>query len=105
MAKNSEHKKSIGNHLLVVKMIFKMQRQTNTNDMDVIQYSGSVDDIRCSLSNMNPVTGFEIRDDLDFLSRSLAYEVKNKNRVSVIKMLQAKINKVRKLKPGSQKNG
>lgn len=60
----------------------------------------SVEDIAGSLKLMNPETGFEIRDMLDYLNRSLAYETKNQNRVSVIKLLQAKINKVKKLKPG-----
>jgi len=67
----------------------------------VIQFSGSVEDIRCTLKFMNPKTGFKIREDLDYLNRSLDYEVKNMNRVSVIRLLQAKINKVKKLKPGS----
>jgi hypothetical protein len=60
----------------------------------------SVEGIAGSLKLMNPETGFEIRDMLDYLNRSLAYETKNQNRVSVIKLLQAKINKVKKLKPG-----
>jgi hypothetical protein len=68
--------------------------------MDLIQNVGSVDDIRCRLRLMNPVTGFQIREDLQYLIRSLDHEVKNKNRVSVIKLLQAKINKVKKLRPG-----
>lgn len=66
----------------------------------VIQYSGSVDDIRCSLHLMNPKTGFEIRDSLDYLNRSMDYEVKNHNRSTVLKMLRAKVNKLKKLKPG-----
>jgi hypothetical protein len=67
---------------------------------DVINNT-SVDDIRSSLALMNPKTRFEIRDDLDYLNRGLDYEVKNRNRSSVIMMLRAKINKIKKLKPGA----
>jgi uncharacterized FlaG/YvyC family protein len=59
----------------------------------------SVDDIRSSLRLMNPETSDEIRKYLDYFNRSLDFEVKNKNRGSVIRMLQAKINKVKKQKP------
>ena len=69
--------------------------------MEKVINNTSIDDIRSSLQLMNPRTGFEIREDLDYLNRSLDYEVKNMNRVSVIRLLQAKINKVKKLKPGS----
>jgi hypothetical protein len=67
--------------------------------MRVIQHSGSVDDIRCSLRLMNPRTAYEIRDDLAYLNRSMDYEVKNQNRVTVIRMLQAKINTLKKQRP------
>ena len=67
---------------------------------NLLQFSGSVDDMKCSLGHMDPKTGFEIRDALDYLNRSLVYEIKNKNRVTVINMLHSKINKVKKLKPG-----
>ena len=60
----------------------------------------SVDDIKGTLALMNPKTSFEIRDDIEYLNRSLDYEVKNQNRSTVIRMLQVKINKVKKLKPG-----
>lgn len=60
----------------------------------------SVEDIAGSLKLMDPKTGFEIRNGLEYLNRSLDYEVKNQNRSSVIKLLRAKINKVKKLKPG-----
>jgi hypothetical protein len=68
-------------------------------DNRVINHT-SVDDIAGSLKLMNPETGFEIRDILDYLNRSLAFETKNQNRSTVIRLLQAKINKIKKLKPG-----
>lgn len=70
--------------------------------MDVIQYRGSVDDIRCSLQHMNPQSKAEARDNLEYLRRSFDYEVKKKNRVTVIKMLHAKINKIKKLNSGPE---
>lgn len=63
----------------------------------------SVEDITGTLKLMNPKTSFEIRNDLEYLNRSLDYEVKNQNRSTVIRLLQAKINKVKKLKPGLKK--
>jgi hypothetical protein len=60
----------------------------------------SVDDIAGTLKLMNPETGFEIRDTIEYLNRSLAFETKNRNRSSVIRLLQSKINKVKKLRPG-----
>jgi hypothetical protein len=65
---------------------------------DVINHT-SVDDMSSSLRHMNPKTSFEIANDLDYLNRSLDYEVKNRNRSSVINLLKAKINKIKKLKP------
>lgn len=56
----------------------------------------SVEDIASTLKLMNPKTSFEIRNDLEYLNRSLDYEVKNQNRSIVIRLLQAKINKVKK---------
>jgi hypothetical protein len=69
------------------------------NNESVINHT-NVEDIAGSLKLMNPMTGFEIRDTLDYLNRSLAHETKNQNRSTVIRLLQAKINKVKKLKPG-----
>lgn len=60
----------------------------------------SVDDIRCNLALMNPRLSFEIKDTLVMLNTNLDYEVKGKNRTSVLKMLKAKINVIKKLKPG-----
>jgi hypothetical protein len=60
----------------------------------------SVDDMSSSLKLMNPKTAFEIRDDLELLNDSLANETKFRNRATVVRLLQAKINKVKKLKPG-----
>lgn len=71
------------------------------NENRAIQFiSTSVDDIRSSLKLMNPKTSFEIREDVDFLNRCLDFEIKMRNRASVIKMLRAKINKLKNLKPG-----
>jgi hypothetical protein len=56
----------------------------------------SVDDIRSSLNLMNPIIPFDIREDIDYLRRSLNYEVKNQNRSTVIKMLQVKLRKIEK---------
>ena len=69
--------------------------------MSRIIVNTSVDDLISSLRLRDPKTSFEIRDTLEFLNLNLNYEVKNKNRATVIRMLQAKINKVKKLKPGS----
>jgi hypothetical protein len=60
----------------------------------------SADDLNSSLKLINPQTGFEIRDTLEMLNSSLDNEVKNRNRASVLKMLKAKINKIKKMKPG-----
>jgi hypothetical protein len=59
-----------------------------------------MEDIASSLKLIDPKAGFEIRDTLDYLNNSLAYETKNQNRSTVIRLLQTKINKVKKLKPG-----
>ena len=66
---------------------------------DVINHT-SVDDIRSSLRLMNPETTDEMRRYLDYMNRSYDYEVKNSNRASVIKLLRAKINQLKKFKPG-----
>jgi hypothetical protein len=60
----------------------------------------SVDDISSSLRLINPKTGYDIREDITMLNHNLAYEAKNKNRTAVLKLLRAKINKIKKLKPG-----
>lgn len=65
---------------------------------DVINHT-SVDDIRGTLKLMDPKSSEEIRKYLDYFNRSLDFEVKNKNRSSVIKLLRAKINQVKKQKP------
>lgn len=59
----------------------------------------SVDDIRSTLHLMNPKTSEEIRKYLIYLNENFDYEVKNRNRSSVIKMLRSKINQIKKLKP------
>ncbi len=64
--------------------------------MEPIQNVGSVDDIRCTLQLINPKSRFEIRENLNQLNYSLDFEVKNKNRISVIRLLQSKINKLKK---------
>ncbi len=64
--------------------------------MEYLISQTSVDDMRSSLKLMNPRTRFEIREDLDYLKRSLSDEVKNRNRSSAIKLLQATMKRIRK---------
>lgn len=64
--------------------------------IDVIQHKGSVEDMRGSLKLMNPQSNADKQWILSYLVLSLDYEVKNKNRVTVIRLLQVKINKVKK---------
>jgi hypothetical protein len=52
----------------------------------------SVDDIRSSLHFVTGKPG-----DIEYLKRSLDYEIKESNRTTVIKMLQAKIKKLESL--------
>lgn len=61
--------------------------------INVIQYKGSVDDIRCTLNLMDPVTFKVLNENLAYLKRSLEYEPGHLNRSTVIKMLGAKIRK------------
>ena len=60
---------------------------------DVINNT-SVDDIRSSLYHIDPGSPATIRDDLEYLRRSLKYEIENRNRITVIKMLKAKIRNI-----------
>jgi hypothetical protein len=67
-------------------------------EIDVIQHQGSVEDMISSLRHMNPQSTADQKWLLEFLRNSLDYEVKNKNRTSVIRMLYGKIDRVKKYK-------
>lgn len=58
----------------------------------LINQSGSVDDIKCSLSFIKQCTP----QTISLLTNSLENERQNKNRATVIKMLEAKIKKLNK---------
>ncbi len=64
--------------------------------IDVLQHKGSIEDMRSSLRLMNPQSKADKQWILSYLVLSLDYEVKNKNRVTVIRLLQGKIDKVKK---------
>ena len=66
--------------------------------IDVLQHKGSIEDMRGSLKLMNPQSNADKQWILSFLVLSLDYEIKNKNRVTVIRLLQEKINSVKKYK-------
>lgn len=59
--------------------------------MYLLNNLGSVEDIRSTLQNIQPLTTAGIRNDLELLNDSLEYEKKNKGRSTVIKLFQAKI--------------
>ena len=61
--------------------------------MEWLSNAGSVDDIRCSLQHRNPQKPSEIREDIAWLNMNLDYEVKNKNRSSVIKLIRGAIRR------------
>jgi hypothetical protein len=58
----------------------------------------SVDDIKSSLQFINPETAGEIKSNRSYLVRSIEYELKNQKRVTVVKMLRAKVKKLDKLR-------
>ena len=65
---------------------------------------GSVDDIRSSIRLIDPKEPAFAKKDLHYLEKSLEYEKINKNRSSVIKMIQAKMNAInKKFQPYLQK--
>lgn len=64
--------------------------------MDWLSNHGSVDDIRCSLQHRNPQKPSEIREDIAWLNENLNYEIRNKNRSSVVMMITRKIKKLEK---------
>jgi len=66
--------------------------------IDVIQHKGGIEGMRGSLKLMNPQSNADKQWILSYLVVSLDYEVKNKNRVTVIRLLQGKIDKVKKFK-------
>jgi len=61
--------------------------------MDWLSNYGSVEDIRCSLQHRVPQTPSEMREDIEWLNKNLDYEVKNKNRSSVIKLIRSTIKR------------
>lgn len=63
-----------------------------------ITYSGSIDDIRCSLRNLNPKTDAQRHEYIDYLSMSYKTEA-NKiiPRATVLKMINVKIKQLSKL--------
>ncbi len=64
--------------------------------MEWLSNSGSVDDIRCSLKHRNPQKPGEIREDIAWLNENLNYEIRNKNRSSVIKLIRSAIRRFEK---------
>ena len=59
----------------------------------------SVDDIRSSLFFYDPIRSKmkgKIQDDISYLNENVKYEMKNRNRRSVINMLQSKIKQFEK---------
>lgn len=54
----------------------------------------SVDDLRSSLALMNPTTDAQIESDAQILRENISYESRNKNRSTVIKMLQVKLENI-----------
>ena len=64
--------------------------------MEWLSNAGSVDDIRCSLQHRNPQKPSEIREDIAWLNNNLDYEVKKKNRSSVIKLIRSTIKRYEK---------
>ncbi len=71
--------------------------------MEWLSNAGSVDDIRCSLQHRNPQKPSEIREDIAWLNENLNYEIRNKNRSSVIKLIRSAIRRYEKqlLKSGA----
>lgn len=61
-------------------------------------YYGNIEDIKCSLSLMDPVDPAEIDEDLSFIKRSLDEELRVQKRKTVIKMFLRKIKKLERLK-------
>lgn len=57
--------------------------------------SGNCESIIRTLRYMNPETSDERIRYMDFYTKCLEYEVKNRNRWTVIKALTAKINKLK----------
>jgi hypothetical protein len=82
---------------------YRYEEYLKTNNRQIMERdvigNTSADDIRSSLRLLNPKSSEEIRRYTDYLNRSLDYEVKNHNRATVIKMIRAKINQYKKLKP------
>lgn len=66
--------------------------------MQILQQSGSVDDMRCSLRHYKTETPRDIFLFLQFLSRSFTYEIRHQKRQTVLKMIQSKINQLNKIK-------
>lgn len=64
--------------------------------MEWLSNAGSVDDIRCSLQHRKPHTPSEIREGIAWLNKNLDYEVKKKNRSSVIKLIRSTIRRYEK---------
>jgi len=58
----------------------------------------SIDDLRCQLSYYTKGTPKNIAD----LEEAIEYEIQNKNRVSAIKMLNAKLKSCRKSLPTTE---
>jgi hypothetical protein len=58
----------------------------------------SVDEIRSSLYHVNPTTLKDTNEFIDYMKLSLKDELENQKRISVIKMLTAKLNQLVKMK-------
>lgn len=58
---------------------------------------GSVDDIRCTLSLINPVTSQQLINEVELLTESIEDEMQNQNRATVLKMLASKKSRIERL--------
>ena len=62
----------------------------------LLSNNGSVEDIRNSLYFVKPVDPEDARELLKWLQESLDDEVKNRNRSTVIKLIQSKVRLIKK---------
>jgi len=72
--------------------------------MDCITNRGNVDDIRCSLEYLNPVSEPEILKEIKFLKHSLSVELEGQKRKVVCKLIEIKIRKLKKALSKCAKN-
>lgn len=66
------------------------------NRKELINNKGSVEDVRTSLYYINPQTEKAARKDIQYLKDSVKDEQNFRNRISVIALIERRINVIRK---------